>query len=268
MTDNRNFEGTNGTQGVQGNVARRRHAVGASATFAALVLSLGLTAGGPVPAAHADGSASKAVSSSRSFPGTDSVRRNLFADGQTASVTVDGDWGGVEKLDVPKTKSAEEKRLEAEQKAREEAERQAREREQAAAASRSASRTATAPDAGQAPAVAAPTSKNGPAVVQYALQFQGVPYVSGGNTPAGWDCSGFTQYVFAQFGVQLPHQSEAQRAYGTRVSDPQPGDLMWKPGHVGIYVGNGMMIHATKPGDVTRVASISWYRGWQYYRIV
>lgn len=104
-----------------------------------------------------------------------------------------------------------------------------------------------------------------PGVVAYASQFQGVPYVYGGTTPSGFDCSGFTQYVYSKFGISLPRIDYQQRvwaqAHGTKVSDPQPGDLMWRSGHVGIYVGNGLMIHAPRPGkSVSHRARIRFLR--------
>ena len=77
-----------------------------------------------------------------------------------------------------------------------------------------------------------------------------VPYVSGGNTPAGWDCSGFVQYVFAQMGISLPHYSGAQAALGTAVpslAEAQPGDIIANGAHSGIYVGNGMVVNALNP---------------------
>lgn len=67
--------------------------------------------------------------------------------------------------------------------------------------------------------------------------------------------------------MNLPHQSEAQRAYGTLVSNPEPGDLMWMPGHVGIYIGNGMMVHASTPSTGTIISPTS-FATFQYYRIV
>ena len=75
-----------------------------------------------------------------------------------------------------------------------------------------------------------PDSASASALVAYAAQFVGVvPYVSGGNTPAGWDCSGFVQYVFAQMGISLPHSSGAQAAVGTAVpslAEAQPGETV------------------------------------------
>jgi cell wall-associated NlpC family hydrolase len=104
------------------------------------------------------------------------------------------------------------------------------------------------PEAAPAPAPAASASAS--AIVNIARQYIGVPYVSGGATPAGFDCSGFTQYVFAQVGISLPRTSSEQRYAGTQVSaaEARPGDLVWGPGHVGIYTGNGQHIAARSPG--------------------
>jgi cell wall-associated NlpC family hydrolase len=118
--------------------------------------------------------------------------------------------------------------------------------------SRSSERTAPAAAAVSAPSV------SGNAVLNIAVRYVGVPYVRGGSTPAGFDCSGFTQYVFAQLGISLPRSSAAQRYAGTVVSadQAQPGDLIWWPGHVGIYMGNGQHIAARQPGTPLKISPI------------
>ncbi|KAE8764828.1 C40 family peptidase [Georgenia thermotolerans] len=131
----------------------------------------------------------------------------------------------------------------------------------AAAASRSGERPALAAAlATEAPArQAAPAPlASASAVVNYARQFVGTPYVYGGVTPAGFDCSGFTQYVFAHVGISLPRSSSDQRYAGTVVSaaEARPGDLVWWPGHVGIYTGGGNHIAARQPGTALHEGKI------------
>lgn len=106
-------------------------------------------------------------------------------------------------------------------------------------------------------------------VVETARQFLGVPYVWGGTTPAGFDCSGLVQYVYGLHGVSLPRTDAAQKAAGT-VIDPdqaQPGDLVWHPGHIGIYAGNGMVIHAPRPGKSVEIIPLQYFGAVTFVRI-
>lgn len=111
-------------------------------------------------------------------------------------------------------------------------------------------------------------SGKGGAIVATAQKYLGVPYVWGGTSPRGFDCSGLVQYVCRQNGISLPRTAASQRNAGRYVSraDLQPGDLVFfKSGgrisHVGIYIGGGNMIHAPQTGDVVKVSSInSTYR--------
>lgn len=150
-------------------------------------------------------------------------------------------------------KAAEE---EAARKAAEEAEAAA----QAAAASEAAQQAQTAAasasvSTGYTGGIDAST---GSAIADYALSLVGCPYVYGGTSPAGFDCSGFTQYVYAHFGISLPHSSGGQAACGTVVSvaDAQPGDLVTYSGHAAIYIGNGMIVNALNPSSGVCVCSM------------
>ena len=93
------------------------------------------------------------------------------------------------------------------------------------------------------------------AIVGAAYGQLGVPYVWGGASPSGFDCSGLVMYCHSAAGIGLDHYSESQGAGGA-VSDPQPGDVVYYPGHVGIYIGNGQMIHAPEAGDVVKISDV------------
>jgi cell wall-associated NlpC family hydrolase len=106
------------------------------------------------------------------------------------------------------------------------------------------------------------------AVFSVAQQYLGVPYVYGGATPAGFDCSGLVKYVYAQFGIDLPHSSTAQGAAGTQIplSEAVPGDLVVMSGHIGFYAGDGQILHAPYEGTVVRIQPI-WTSDYWIVRI-
>ena len=263
-----------------------------------------------VPAAVADDAASSSdyIVSTRSFPKVNTAKTDFFAEATSTDVEDDSNWGGLGSMDVPQTKSQAEK--DAEKKAQEEEqtrkdaeaalcamsdiiaeslkngekvqivgfgafevkERPARkarnpEREpiqQQEAAPAEQQQTAAAPEV--------PASKNGASIAAYAQKFIGAPYVAGGTTPAGWDCSGFVQYVFAQFGINLPRTSGAQAGVGVAVpslAQAQPGDILANGMHAAIYIGNGMVINALNPAQGTQITDTSvFYGGYSIRRVL
>ncbi|WP_159798235.1 C40 family peptidase [Puerhibacterium puerhi] len=141
--------------------------------------------------------------------------------------------------------------------------------ESASASESSSSSEESATEAAPEPAAASvPAAANGSTIISIASRYVGVPYVSGGTTPSGFDCSGFTQYVFAQAGISLPRTSGEQRYAGTVVSRSaaQPGDLIWSPGHIAIYAGDGMQIDAPRPGKTIQFRSI-WQSNPTFIRV-
>ncbi|WP_445341842.1 C40 family peptidase [Bifidobacterium sp. ESL0827] len=232
--------------------------------MAAATISGMLSIGIPAVAQASDGSEA-AVTSSRSFTPGSKVRADLLTESTATTVEKDSSWGGIESLNVPATKSQAEKDAETRaQQAQEQAQTAASRRQSAQQVSRSSARAST-PNT----VTDVPVSGTGADVVNYALQFQGIPYVFGGTDPAtGFDCSGFTQYVFAHFGIGLPRIAAAQGSAGVPVTDPAPGDLMvaLDGSHVGIYVGGGRMIHAPSPGQSVKVQAV--YQTFNYRRLV
>ena len=222
------------------------------------------------PFASADSAQTSAVVSSRSFPKASSVKKNLFAESTSTSVDENSKWGGIETLDVPQTESQGEKEAAAAaaaQKAADEAAAAqlqcADQPEDAAEASRSEQR-ASIPQVDLGKMTGTGT---GAELASFSLKFQGYPYVAGGNTPAGWDCSGFVQYVFSQFGISLPRTSGAQATVGTPVAslaDAKPGDILANGTHAAIYIGNGQVMNAMNPVQGTAVSDVSVFGGAGY----
>ena len=176
------------------------------------------------------------VASERSFPKTSVARKDVLKESVSTDV---------------KAKAEQERRGAA-----------ARAQQQATAVSRSATRSSLEASSTAAVTVNPPDSKTASALVSYAEQFVGqVPYVFGGSTTSGWDCSGFVMYVFAQFGISLPHSSGAQAGYGTAVpslASAQPGDIIANSSHAGIYVGNGMVVNALNASQGTQITPVAW----------
>ena len=104
---------------------------------------------------------------------------------------------------------------------------------------------------------------SGNAIVEAAHSQLGVPYVWGGSTPnVGLDCSGLTQWCYAQAGISIPRYSEDQATGGTKIplSEARPGDILWRPGHVAIYIGGDQYIHEPQTGDVCKISNgISYF---------
>jgi cell wall-associated NlpC family hydrolase len=104
-----------------------------------------------------------------------------------------------------------------------------------------------------------PLSATGSSIASIAKSMVGSPYVWGGTSTSGWDCSGFTQWVYAKAGISLPRVTTAQAAALRPTSNPQPGDLVLQNGgsHIGIYLGGGQMISALNPSDGTQIHSVN-----------
>ncbi|MFS0779233.1 NlpC/P60 family protein [Neobacillus sp. 3P2-tot-E-2] len=154
---------------------------------------------------------------------------------------------------------------EAEQQAAEQARQQLEQQSLVTTTTTLTSASAPAPALASAPATPTAIATNvtssasANAVIANAKQYLGVPYVWGGSTPSGFDCSGFVSYVYRSVGISLPRTSSAQQNVGTRISlnQLQPGDLVFRGSpayHVGIYIGGGQYIHAPQTGDVVKIA--------------
>jgi cell wall-associated NlpC family hydrolase len=158
--------------------------------------------------------------------------------------------------------AARERRLKAEAEARLRAQLAA----QQAAARAAAQAQAHQPTTIAPPPVNIPVGNPGvghPQAASIALRYLGVPYVWGGSSPSGFDCSGLVMYVYAQLGISLPHYTVAQWNATLPISSAQmqPGDLVFFDGlgHVGIYIGNGQLVDAPHTGSVVRIDSLSHF---------
>ena len=99
---------------------------------------------------------------------------------------------------------------------------------------------------------------SGERIVNTGLSKRGCPYVWGSTGPNSFDCSGFTQWVYRQNGISIPRTFAEQRASAKKIvslSELEVGDILWRSGHVGIYIGNGQYVHAPHTGDVVKVSS-------------
>ncbi|WP_065436167.1 C40 family peptidase [Bifidobacterium longum] len=222
------------------------------------------------PFASADSTQTSAVVSSRSFPKASSVKKNLFAESTSTSVDENSKWGGIETLDVPQTESQAEKEAAAAAAAQKAADEAAAAQSAAAAAAQSAAAAAASRSEQRVSIPQVDLGKmtgTGAELASFSLKFQGYPYVAGGNTPAGWDCSGFVQYVFSQFGISLPRTSGAQATVGTPIAslaDAKPGDILANGTHAAIYIGNGQVMNAMNPVQGTAVSGVSVFGGAGY----
>lgn len=173
------------------------------------------------------------------------------------------------RAEIKKKAEEEAARKKAEEAAKKKAAEDAKKKAEAAAQKKAAKSTSKAPAA----VSNAPASSKGQAIVNEAKKYLGIKYVYGGSTPKGFDCSGLVKYVFAKNGISVSRTSAAQSKQGVTVSKSnlQPGDLLFfaKNGrvhHVGIYAGNGQMIHAPHTGARVRYDSINTaYRQREFY---
>lgn len=213
-------------------------------------------------AASTDAGIVTLVGGTSEFPVTDE------SDPNWVKVSTDSGEGYVSRdcvsLSTSYTYAKSQAQIEAEQAAAEAAA-QAEAAAKAAKAAKAASKKKSSSSSGSSSSTktySAAGSASGNAVVSYAAQFVGNPYVYGGSSLTnGTDCSGYVMSVYAAFGVSLPHNDAAMRSYGTAVStsDMQPGDIVCYSGHVGIYAGNGQILNASTPSTGIKYSNVNYH---------
>lgn len=186
----------------------------------------------------------------------------------TEYVNLETEFVEAESIEEEKARLAEEERVrkEAEEAAKKADEASAKKKKSASSSESTDNAESTESSEAVAPAVTAPVSGSRAAIVSYALQFVGNPYVAGGTSLTnGADCSGFTYSVFADCGISIPRDSRSQAAGGTPVdlSAIQPGDLLFYSNggsinHVALYIGNGQVVHASTAKTGIKISAYNY----------